>query len=79
MESEGLPGLQAMILMGHSTGCQDAVRYAERFGGATDGPPLLGYILQAPVSCPSIDLCLGRCAQHLKSKLNSKVRQCGAF
>lgn len=36
--------------MGHSTGCQDAVRYAATFGDADDSPPIVGYILQACVS-----------------------------
>ena len=38
--------------MGHSTGCQDAVRYASRFGGSGKEhiPQLLGLVLQAPVS-----------------------------
>lgn len=36
--------------MGHSTGCQDTVRYAEKFGKEADGPKMLAYILQAPVS-----------------------------
>jgi hypothetical protein len=37
-------------MMGHSTGCQDTVRYVQR-GYATDphAAPLLGAILQAPV------------------------------
>lgn len=42
--------MQAVVLMGHSTGCQDAVRYAAKYGKAEDGPPVLGYILQAPAS-----------------------------
>jgi predicted alpha/beta hydrolase family esterase len=33
--------------MGHSTGCQDVVRYVQKYG-KTD-QPLLGIILQAPV------------------------------
>eukprot|EP00877_Chromochloris_zofingiensis_P007835 jgi/Chrzof1/3304/Cz12g20080.t1 len=42
---------QGMLLMGHSTGCQDAVRYAQRHGTTVqDCAPLLGVILQAPVS-----------------------------
>ena len=47
--------LQGFILMGHSTGCQDAVRYAERHGASQDAAPLLGVVLQAAVrlaTCP---------------------------
>ena len=47
-------GSRGMVLMGHSTGCQDGVRYAERYAQprAQDGAaaPLLGVVLQAPVS-----------------------------
>lgn len=38
---------QAFILAGHSTGCQDAVRFANR----PDIDPPDGVILQAPVHC----------------------------
>ena len=45
---------QGIVLMGHSTGCQDSVRYAARYAAAArDGAaaaPLLGVVLQAPVS-----------------------------
>ncbi len=41
--------LQALVIMGHSTGCQDAVRYAARYGRSAEAAPVLGYILQAPV------------------------------
>ena len=42
--------------MGHSTGCQDTVRYGKSFLSSTDTPPVLGLILQAPVhpSCTAI-------------------------
>ncbi|PNH04553.1 hypothetical protein TSOC_009285 [Tetrabaena socialis] len=53
-------GVAGWVLMGHSTGCQDAARFMQRFppGGSpqedgADGgaePELLGTILQAPVS-----------------------------
>ena len=47
-----------MVLVGHSTGCQDAVRYCQRYRGgsstaaaaAAAAAPLLGVVLQAPVS-----------------------------
>lgn len=55
--------VQGVVLVGHSTGCQDAVRYCQRYRGAsgTAAPapaaaadaaaaPLLGVVLQAPVS-----------------------------
>ena len=45
---------QGIVLVGHSTGCQDAVRYCQRHrgAGASAGaaPPLAGVVLQAPVS-----------------------------
>ena len=42
--------LQAVILIGHSTGCQDAVRYAEMVQEkGSDAAPLAGIVLQAPV------------------------------
>ncbi|KAG2492435.1 hypothetical protein HYH03_009378 [Edaphochlamys debaryana] len=56
-------GVQEVVLMGHSTGCQDAVRYMQRYIADGEGrgqeteaadeapvPRLLGTILQAPVS-----------------------------
>lgn len=59
-------GCQGLVLMGHSTGAQDAVRFALRHGGggggasdgnaaaaaaaAGDAAPLEGVVLQAPVS-----------------------------
>ena len=43
--------LQAVILLGHSTGCQDAVKYAKvSLPEAKDAAPLAGIVLQAPVS-----------------------------
>ena len=51
------PPPQDMVLVGHSTGCQDAVRYVQRHGhGAAPLPPaadaarLVGAVLQGPVS-----------------------------
>lgn len=52
-------GAQGIVIVGHSTGCQDAVRYCQRYRGSGDAPPavaapdaapLLGVVLQAPVS-----------------------------
>lgn len=46
------PAMQAVILIGHSTGCQDAVRYAQRVQGdlkGSDAAPLAGIVLQAAV------------------------------
>ena len=55
-------GVEGIALLGHSTGCQDAVRYAERARDKTRGEaaaaghdraaaaPLVGVVLQAPVS-----------------------------
>lgn len=47
-------GCEGLVLMGHSTGTQDAVRFCERHGGAgadvAGAAPLEGVILQAPVS-----------------------------
>lgn len=61
------PAMQAVILIGHSTGCQDAVRYAEIVQGkGSDAAPLAGIVLQAPVStletflrhvCPAVYKC----------------------
>lgn len=48
--------LQAMVLLGHSTGCQDAVRYVESHAKATDAAPLAGVVLQAAV-CNAQNLC----------------------
>lgn len=42
--------MQGIVLVGHSTGCQDAVRYAQRCRTSSEEPPLLGVVLQAPVS-----------------------------
>ena len=42
--------VQAVILLGHSTGCQDTVRYCKVIQkDAEDAAPLAGVILQAPV------------------------------
>lgn len=41
---------QGVVMIGHSTGCQDAVRYLARHKEATDAARVLGVILQAPVS-----------------------------
>lgn len=42
--------MQGLVIMGHSTGCQDAVRYVQRnYSVDPAAPPLLGVILQAPV------------------------------
>ena len=35
--------------MGHSTGCQSAVRYVQRYGDDRAAARLLGVVLQAPV------------------------------
>ncbi|KAL6771990.1 hypothetical protein ACKKBG_A28550 [Auxenochlorella protothecoides x Auxenochlorella symbiontica] len=44
-------GAEGVAILGHSTGCQDAVRYASLYAGGKDGaPPLMGLVLQAPVS-----------------------------
>lgn len=62
-------GSQGVVLVGHSTGCQDAVRYCQRYRSSSStagaaaapaaaaaaapapaAPPLLGVVLQAPVS-----------------------------
>lgn len=41
---------QGVVICGHSTGCQDAVRYAQRYRASGAAAPLLGVVLQAPVS-----------------------------
>mmetsp|Transcript_9418 Transcript_9418/g.22676 ORF Transcript_9418/g.22676 Transcript_9418/m.22676 type:complete len:220 (-) Transcript_9418:82-741(-) len=43
-------GSEGIVIIGHSTGCQDAVRYAQRFRRDAEAPPLMGVVLQAPVS-----------------------------
>ncbi|EFN58570.1 hypothetical protein CHLNCDRAFT_140723 [Chlorella variabilis] len=43
-------GSQGMVIVGHSTGCQDAVRYAQRHRSSSAAAPLRGVVLQAPVS-----------------------------
>ncbi|GMH32566.1 hypothetical protein BSKO_00400 [Bryopsis sp. KO-2023] len=43
-------GCQRIVIIGHSTGCQDLVRYVKQNHGNGDLPPLAGAILQAPVS-----------------------------
>ena len=40
---------EAFVIMGHSTGCQDAVRFVKRYGDCADMPSLKGIILQGPV------------------------------
>lgn len=44
--------MQGVVILGHSTGCQDAVRYGFKYfgSGREHIPQLLGLILQAPVS-----------------------------
>ena len=39
--------LQTVVLLGHSTGCQDSVRYMQKF--STEQASLAGVILQASV------------------------------
>ncbi|KAK9831865.1 hypothetical protein WJX81_003154 [Elliptochloris bilobata] len=39
-----------VIVMGHSTGCQSAVRYVQRYASDSSAARLLGIVLQAPVS-----------------------------
>ena len=41
--------MQGAVLIGHSTGCQDAVRYVARHKDDERAAALLGVILQAPV------------------------------
>lgn len=43
-------GSEGVVLIGHSTGCQDTVMYAHRHRGDAAAAPLLGAVLQAPVS-----------------------------
>lgn len=43
-------GSEGLVLVGHSTGSQDAVRYAKRLRELDVPVPLLGVVLQAPVS-----------------------------
>ena len=40
-------GMQTIVLLGHSTGCQDSVRYMQRY--STETPRMAGVILQASV------------------------------
>ena len=39
-----------VVLMGHSTGCQDCIEYVTGRNAGVDRPPVQGIILQAPVS-----------------------------
>ncbi|KAL4534639.1 hypothetical protein Ndes2437A_g05409 [Nannochloris sp. 'desiccata'] len=41
---------EGVVIVGHSTGCQDAVMYAENYKTDASAAPLLGVVLQAPVS-----------------------------
>jgi len=41
---------QGIVIVGHSTGCQDAVRYAQRCASDSSAAPMVGVVLQAPVS-----------------------------
>ena len=41
---------RGIVIVGQSTGCQDAVMYARKYGTDEEAPPLLGVVLQAPVS-----------------------------
>ena len=45
--------VQTIVLLGHSTGCQDNVRYMQKYSRET--PHLAGVILQAPVSPLSLN------------------------
>lgn len=45
-------GSQGVVLLGHSTGCQDSVRYAQLYRNSSEAAELLGLVLQAPVSDP---------------------------
>ena len=40
---------QGVVIMGHSTGCQSAVRYVQRYAADRSAARLLGVVLQAPV------------------------------
>ena len=48
--------MQTVVLQGHSTGCQDSVRYMQNYGKETGHPA--GVILQASVSTFAITLLL---------------------
>ncbi|GMH32541.1 hypothetical protein BSKO_00375 [Bryopsis sp. KO-2023] len=50
-------GCQRIVIIGHSTGCQDVVRYVKRNLSDTDLPPLAGAVLQAPVSRTRRNVC----------------------
>lgn len=52
---------QGIVMMGHSTGCQDTVRYVQN-NYSTDpaAAPLLGAILQAPVRRGRTEPCTPR-------------------
>eukprot|EP00803_Ostreobium_quekettii_P001668 evm.model.scf_2612.2 EVM.evm.TU.scf_2612.2 scf_2612:17594-20865(-) len=39
-----------IVLVGHSTGCQDVVRFVQSYGSDKSMPPLLGTVLMAPIS-----------------------------
>jgi pimeloyl-ACP methyl ester carboxylesterase len=41
---------KGVIILGHSTGCQDAILFAKNHKSDTTAAPLLGVVLQAPVS-----------------------------
>eukprot|EP00878_Enallax_costatus_P007375 GHUV01007724.1.p1 GENE.GHUV01007724.1~~GHUV01007724.1.p1 ORF type:complete len:336 (+),score=52.69 GHUV01007724.1:260-1267(+) len=53
------------VLMGHSTGCQDAVRYVQQY--QTEDPRLAGVILQAPVSDREYFGMYPSWSQHIKT------------
>lgn len=42
-------GSTGLVLLGHSTGTQDTVRYVQSYANGMDAAKLLGVILQAPV------------------------------
>lgn len=59
---------QKVVLMGHSTGCQDCMEYTTGLGHETR-PPVEGIMLQAPVSDPEA-------ASEMvdKTKLNESIQ-----
>ncbi|RWA13862.1 hypothetical protein EKO27_g1230 [Xylaria grammica] len=60
-------GKERVVLMGHSTGCQDCLEYA---APTHDAPAVDGYILQAPV-CDRDAIALDMGNEHLEESLKA--------
>lgn len=56
-----------VIILGQSTGCQDAVMYATNYKNDISAPPLLGVVLQAPVSDRELFATMPKTAERIEA------------